>query len=236
VLVACLVCLAVLGPYLFYGQVDASLRTPREWLWVPAIGAGGGLLGGLFARAVLAVLPRVTRLGRRRPYAVAGSLGLMLAVLGLLSDGATYGAGDAQTHAVLLRGEALPWTYPLAKAAASFVCLISAIPGGLFTPSLSVGAALGSLLVPLAGGVPREAIVLLAMAAYFGGVVQSPITAALIVVEMTGGRSLVLPLLATTLIAFQASRLVCPTPIYEALAQVFVQRTGAPAAVSRGPG
>lgn len=225
VVVACLVCLALLGPYLFYGQVDAGLRDPREWLWVPAIGIGGGLLGGLFARGVIEVMPRVTRLGRRRPYAVAGSLGLALAVLGLLSGGQTYGAGDAQAHAALLRGETLPWTYALGKAAASFVSLVSAIPGGLFTPSLSVGAALGSLLVPFAGGVPREAIVLLAMAAYFCGVVQSPITAAIIVVEMTGGRGLVLPLLATTLIAFQASRLLCPTPLYEALAQAFLRQT-----------
>ncbi len=225
VLVACLLCLALLGPYLFYGQVDVGLRSLREWLWVPVIGVGGGLLGGLFARLVIEVMPRVTRLGRRRPYVVAGSLGLALAVLGLLSGGQSYGAGDAQARVALLGGEALPWTYPLVKAAASLVSLVSAIPGGLFTPSLSIGAALGALCAPFADGVAREAIVLLAMAAYFCGVVQSPITAAVIVVEMTGGRGLVLPLLATTIIAYHASRLLCPTPLYEALARAFMQRT-----------
>lgn len=221
--VACLLCIAVLGPYLFYGRVETALPGWRAWLWLPVIGVGGGLLGGLFAQAVAHGTPRIARLVRRRPYAVAGSLGLGLAVLGLLSDGHTYGAGDAQVLA-LLRGEPLPATYPLSKAAASFLALISGIPGGLFAPSLSVGAGLGHLLAPFATGVPREAMLLLAMAAYFCGVVQSPMTAAIIVVEMTGAQALLLPLLTTTVIAYQTSRLICPTALYEALADAFLRR------------
>lgn len=224
VLVACLVCIAVTGNVLFYGHVDAALPSWRAWLWVPAIGIGGGLLGGAFARAVIEVSPRIARLNRRRPYTVAGSLGLGMAVLGLISGGATYGAGDAQAMATLLHGENLPLAYPLAKAAASFLALISAIPGGLFTPSLSVGAALGDQLAPFAADVPRQAIILLAMGAYFGGVVQSPMTVAVIVVEMTDARDLLLPLLLTTTIAYHASRLLCPEAIYEALADAWIRR------------
>jgi H+/Cl- antiporter ClcA len=223
-IVACLLCVAVLGHYLFYGQVNAEFASLRAWLWVPAIGLGGGLLGGAFARAVVETTPRVVRLGRRRPYLVAGSIGLGLAVLGLITDGATYGAGDVQARATLLRGEALPLYYAFAKAAASFLSLVSAIPGGLFTPSLSVGAALGDLVAPLAHDVPRQAIIVLAMAAYFGGVVQSPLTAAVIVAEMTNTHLLLLPLLAAAILAYHASRLLCPVSIYEALAEAFLRR------------
>jgi len=223
-IVACLLCLAVLGHYLFYGQVDAGFVGVRAWLWVPVIGLGGGLLGGAFARAVIETTPRVIRLGRRRPYLVAGSIGLGLAVLGLISGGASYGAGDVQARAMLLHGEALPVSYAFVKAAASFLSLVSAIPGGLFTPSLSVGAALGDLVAPFAHDVPRQAIILLAMAAYFGGVVQSPLTAAVIVAEMTNTRLLLLPLLAAAILAYHASRLVCPVAIYEALAEAFLRR------------
>lgn len=198
------------------------------------IGVAGGLLGGAFARAVVEALPRVTRLGRRRPYVVAGSLGLGMAVLGLISGGSSYGAGDAQTLA-MLRGEALPAAYPLAKAAANFLALVSAIPGGLFTPSLSVGAGLGDQLAPLIAGVPRQAVVLLAMAAYFCGVVQSPMTAAIILVEMTEARAMLMPMLVTTLVAYHASRLLCPVSIYEALAEGFLERLRARPPV-RAPG
>lgn len=222
VLVACLVCVAVLGNYLFYGQVDVGLSQARAWLWLPLIGLAGGLLGGGFARAVIVVTPRVARLNRRRPYAVAGSLGLGMAVLGLVSGGMTYGAGDAQVLATLLRHEDLPLAYPFAKAAASFLALISAIPGGLFTPSLSIGAGLGDQLAPFLADLPRQAVILLAMGAYFSGVVQSPMTVAIIIVEMTDARALLLPLLLTTVVAYHASRALCPVAIYEALADTWL--------------
>jgi len=64
------------------------------------------------------------------------------------------------------------------------------------------------------------------MGAYFAGVVQSPVTAAVILVEMTAADRMLLPLLATTIVAYSASRLVCPTALYEALAQAIL---GAPA-------
>ncbi len=228
VAIACLVCIAALSNYLFYGQVDARLSGVSEWLMVPAIGVAGGLLGGCFAQAVASTTPRVARLARRRPYAVAGSLGLTLAVLGVLSGGATYGGGDAQAQAILIGGQTLPSTYALAKAAGSFVTLISGIPGGLFTPSLSVGAGLGQLataLVPVQE-MNRQVVVLLAMGAYFSGVVQSPITAAVIIIEMTATRFMALPLLVTTVLAYQASRLVCPVSLYESLARSFLRRSG----------
>jgi H+/Cl- antiporter ClcA len=224
VVVACLVCMVPLSNYYFYGRVEADLRTWGQWLLVPVLGIGCGLLGGCFARAVAATTPRVVRLMRRRPYAVAGSLGATLAMLGLISGGDSYGAGDAQALAIL-RGQPIASHYPLVKALASFVTLISGIPGGLFTPSLSVGAGLGQLVLPF---VPAEmspqAVVVLAMGAYFAGVVQSPITAAVIMLEMTGVLGMALPLLATTILAYGASRLVCPVAVYEALAAGFVAR------------
>jgi H+/Cl- antiporter ClcA len=219
------VCIAALTNYLFYGQVDAQLGGPRTWPVVPAIGIAGGLLGGCFAQAVASTTPRIARLARRRPYAVAGSLGLALAVLGGLSGGATYGGGDAQAHAILIEGQTLPDSYALAKAAASFVTLISGIPGGLFAPSLSVGAGLGQLTAALLPAeMNRQVVVLLAMAAYFSGVVQSPITAAVIIIEMTATRFMALPLLIATVLAYAASRLVCPVSLYEALARNFLRR------------
>jgi len=226
VAVACLVCIVPLSDYLFYGRIEARLGSLREWLAVPVIGVLGGLLGGAFAQAVASTTPRVTRLARRRPYAVAGSLGLVLAVLGLLSNGATYGGGDDQARAILIHGQALPPTFALARAAGSFVTLISTIPGGLFAPTLSVGAGLGQLAAALQPEMDRQAVILLVMGAYFSGVVQSPITAAVILFEMTAARFLVLPLLLTTVLAYEASRVVCRVSLYEQLAASFLrQRT-----------
>jgi H+/Cl- antiporter ClcA len=57
------------------------------------------------------------------------------------------------------------------------------------------------------------------MAGYFAGVVQAPITAFVIVTEMTGDHALVLPVMLTALIGFAVSRLVCREGIYHALAR-----------------
>ena len=61
------------------------------------------------------------------------------------------------------------------------------------------------------------------MVSYFAGVVQTPITAFVIVMEITGSHSMALPLMAASFIAYGASRLVCREPIYRALARRFME-------------
>jgi len=61
---------------------------------------------------------------------------------------------------------------------------------------------------------------------YFTGVVQTPITAFIIVMELNDTPSMILPLMATALLAKGVSYPVCPTPIYQALAETYLQETG----------
>ena len=98
------------------------------------------------------------------------------------------------------------------------------VPGGLFDPSLATGAALGQLTAPFFSGIDPRAVILLCMVSYFAGVVQSPITAFVILVEMTGARFLTLPLAVAAMLAYESSRLVCPTSLYDGLAENFLGR------------
>jgi len=132
------------------------------------------------------------------------------------------GSGYPEARQILIEGKQFPLHYPLTKAAGSFLSLVSGIPGGLFDPSLSIGAALGQRLAPFVPGVETEAVVLLFMVSYFGGVVQSPTTAAVILLEMTEARNMALPLFATSILGYEASHHVCRTSIYEALASIFL--------------
>jgi H+/Cl- antiporter ClcA len=65
-------------------------------------------------------------------------------------------------------------------------------------------------------------VVLLGMVAYFSGVVQAPITAAVIVMEMTDNQDMMIPLMTTSLLATGVSRLVCRRPLYGTLARRFL--------------
>jgi H+/Cl- antiporter ClcA len=152
-----------------------------------------------------------------------------VALIGWASSGATFGTGYGEARAIVQQ-EVIPTnSFAFMKALATLVSYVTGIPGGIFAPSLAVGAGLGgtlSLYLPYA---PGGAIVLLTMAAYFAGVVQAPLTALVIVSEMTGNRDLTLPLMAVTLLGRGASALICRESLYRALAVAFIDKASAPA-------
>ena len=108
------------------------------------------------------------------------------------------------------------------KLAATILSYASGIPGGIFAPSLAVGAGLGRSVAHLLPAAAPGAVVLLGMVAYFSGVVQAPITAAVIVMEMTDNQQMTVALMAASFLAYGVSRLLCPQPLYGALAERFI--------------
>jgi H+/Cl- antiporter ClcA len=112
--------------------------------------------------------------------------------------------------------------FGLLKFLATTFSTISGIPGGIFSPSLAVGAGLGANIAHLFPTAPIGPIILLGMVSYFAGVVQAPITAFVIVTEMTDNHAMVIPLMTSALIAYAASRFVCSEGVYHALAKGFV--------------
>ncbi len=101
---------------------------------------------------------------------------------------------------------------------------VTGIPGGIFAPTLAVGAGLGGQLHEWLPLIPSGAIVVLSMAAYFSGVVQAPLTALVIVMEMTDDRTLMLPLMAVALLARIVGAAVCSEPLYRSLASATCRR------------
>lgn len=222
VAIACATCWIYLDDYVFYGRIDPAFTSSLQWLSILPVAALCGLLGGAFSRAVVAGTAWINRNLRRHRVLVPLGLGLALALLGLLSGGTSYGGGYEEARAILIDGRQMPASYAFSKAAGSFVSLISGIPGGLFDPSFSVAAALGQLLAPAFPGVDPLCIVMIAMTSYFSGVVRSPITAVVILLEMTLARDIALALFMASVIAVEASKLVAKKPIYEALAEIFL--------------
>jgi H+/Cl- antiporter ClcA len=117
-------------------------------------------------------------------------------------------------------GRLSPWFGP-AKFIATILTTISGTPGGIFSPSLAVGAGVGNAMTWLFPNLPSSAVVVLGMAAYFVGVVRAPFTAVIILMETTGGRSMILPLFATALIADATSSLISRERIYHGLSRSF---------------
>ena len=111
--------------------------------------------------------------------------------------------------------------YPLLKMISMVGSYLPGIPGGIFAPSLSIGAGFGNLLHMVFGHMQLPMLIALAMVGYLAAVTQSPITSFVIVMEMINGHALVISLMATALIASRVSRFFAP-PLYEALSERYM--------------
>jgi H+/Cl- antiporter ClcA len=225
VIAAGLTSLALVGNYAYFGSTPAMLRHGLDWLAVPICGIFGGLAGGLFSRTVIVVargLPGVAgRATKKHPILFALACGVVVALCGIASGDTVYGTGYAQVKAALEGVTPLRADFGLLKFLATTFSTISGIPGGIFSPSLAVGAGLGANIAHLFPTAPIGPIILLGMVSYFAGVVQAPITAFVIVTEMTDNHAMVIPLMTSAIIAYAASRLVCPEGVYHALSKGF---------------
>jgi chloride channel protein, CIC family len=221
--VAAVVSRAVLGDHpAFAIPMEYGVTLRREVvLFYPVLGVVAGLVAVLFVRAFFAADALAKRLGR---------LGVLLplaggVVVGLLvwsSGGTLVGYGHLAVRLEVFGRMA--WTalalLALGKIAATSLTLGCGGAGGVFTPSLYIGAATGGAFgVALAGlfpglGLRPEAYALVGMAAVVGAATHAPITAILIVFEMTNDYAIVLPLMLSTVIATVVARQVEPDSLY----------------------
>ena len=239
IIAAGLTSLAILGDYTYFGTTGATLPLSSAWLCVPVIAVAGGLAGGGFSRIVIAFgtgLPgRGGALVRRHPVGFAMLCGLGVAACGLASGGTVYGTGYEEARGLLHGDGTQRWDFAPLKLLATLLSSISGIPGGLFAPSLAVGAGLGAGAAPLFATVPVDALVLVGMVAYLTGVLQAPITSFVIVTEMTQDHAMMIPLMIAAVVSDAAAKLVCREGIYHALAEALLLRAGGSAAPEQKP-
>lgn len=231
VVIAGVVSLGCMGNYSYFGRTSISLPLNLSWLASGICGVAGGIAGGVFSLMLISVSTKglAGRLGgimKNSPVLFASACGLLLALIGLASGGLTYGTGYIEARGIIEGTNNLPHSYGILKMLATLVSYLSGIPGGIFAPSLAIGAGFGENLAGIMPFAPVGAVVILGMVAYFSGVVQAPITAFVIVMEMTDNHSMILPLMAASFIAYAVSRRICPKPLYRTMAEGFLLRIG----------
>jgi H+/Cl- antiporter ClcA len=224
VIVAGLAALGLSGSYNYFGTASAAPTSLADWGLVLVCGIGGGALGAGFSGLALHFGLRIRRWAQPQPLQrmliFAGSCGIAVALIGIISNGNTFGTGYEQARGAV-EGNSLPLLFFVEKLLASFLSMMSGIPGGIFAPSLAVGAGFGSTVGHLMGsGIPLAAI--LGMAGYFAGVVQAPMTAFVIILEMTGDHQAVMPIMAVSMLGYVTSRMLSPEPLYHGLSRVFI--------------
>jgi H+/Cl- antiporter ClcA len=215
---------ALQGDYAYFGALQGS-ASGSTWIAAPVIGVAAGLCGGVFAR-LLALMSGpagnpVSRFRAARPVIFAAACGLLAALAAFASGGMTYGTGYAEAKSLLQGHAGQGAGFAVWKGIASLAAAASGAPGGIFAPALATGAGIGAAFAKAGLMVSARDAVVLGMTGYLSGVVQAPLTSAVILMEMTREPGLVGPLLLAALLARWASGLVMPEPIYHLLSHAW---------------
>lgn len=216
--------LAFQGNYEFF-PIYMHTESVAGFVSLFALSAVCGLFAGFMAWLLLHGLPSLLpkSVNARQAAIVAAGIGLALALLALMTEGASLGTGY-QVGSELLNADPMLMPgydgFSLIKILATVLSYAAGIPGGIFTPSLSIGAGLGhdfSVIFHLIDA--HQFLVLVGMVAFLAGVVQAPVTATVIVMEMTKSQNNFLHLMLAAVVASLTAKLLARQSIYEVLAR-----------------
>ncbi len=213
------------GPQTLFHIPEVALLRPEELLAYVVLGVAGGLAAVVFARAIGYLRPRLKAAPRWTQYLQPGLAGLLVGLIGYLGAPQVMGAGyqfiDQAMH------DRFTWQMLGAltglKILATTLSFVSGTPGGMFAPTLFIGAMLGGAV----GGVERHffphltgstaTYALVGMGVLFAGFLRVPMTSVFMVLEVSGNYSIIVPVLVANTFAYVISRSLQPTPIFDLL-------------------
>jgi CIC family chloride channel protein len=202
-----------------------GLARPTELLAYAFLGVVGGLAAVIFARAIGYFRPRLRAWPRWTQYLQPAAAGLVIGLIGSLGAPQVMGAGyefmDQAMH------DQFTWKMlailALLKIVVTTLSFVSGAPGGMFAPTLFIGAMLGGavgglerVLYPgLTGSTATYALV--GMGVLFAAFLRAPMTSVFMVLEVSGNYSIIVPVIVANALAYVISRGLQPTPIFDLL-------------------
>jgi chloride channel protein, CIC family len=202
------------------------LESPGELFAYAILGVVGGLAAMVFVKSIKFLRPRLQAMPRWTQYLLPGIAGALIGVIGLWYPqvmGAGYAYMDQAMHDQYT-WEVLGILAGL-KIVATVLSFSSGTPGGLFAPTLFIGAMVGGavggverLLFPHLTG-PLGAYALVGMGTLFAGILRAPMTSVFLVLEISGNYAIILPVIISNALAYLISRSLQPTPIFDLLSR-----------------
>jgi len=202
-----------------------TFKRPAELIAYAVLGIVGGVAAVIFAKAIGFLRPRLKALPRWTQYFQPALAGLLIGLIAYFGAPQVMGAGyDFMDQA--MHGQYV-WqmlaTLALLKIIATTLSFVSGTPGGMFAPTLFIGAMLGGAV----GGVEHiffphltgstGTYVLVGMGVLFAGFLRAPMTSVFMVLEVSGNYEIILPVIIANTFAYVVSRSLQPTPIFDLL-------------------
>ena len=215
---------SILGDEPLFRVPPYSMQHPAELAGYALLGIIGGVLAVLFCKGLLALRGRFQRMpaSTRMWQPAMGGVAIGLLLIGAPQ---VMGVGYEYIDQALSGGLALRVLIMLCllKIVATIISYASGNAGGVFAPSLYMGAMAGAAVgmlvneyAPFPAAAPG-AYALVGMGALFAGIVRAPLTSVIMIFEVTQDYQILVPLMVANLLAFYISRRYQPMPLYEAL-------------------
>ena len=214
-----------LGAEAMFRIPPLDVLRPQELLAYGALGLIGGLAAVVFARAIGWLRPRLKALPRWTQYLQPAIAGLLIGLIGYFGAPQAMGAGYIYIEQAMHNQFTWKMLGVLAglKIVSTTLSFVSGTPGGMFAPTLFIGAMLGGavgsvehILFPrLAGSIGTYCLV--GMGVLFAGFLRAPMTSVFMVMEVSGDYSIVVPVIVANTFAYVISRALEPTPIFDLL-------------------
>jgi CIC family chloride channel protein len=203
-----------------------QLAHPAELAAYAVLGVVGGLSSLAFVKLISSVRPRLQSLPRWTQFIQPAGAGLLVGVIGLWLPqvmGAGYNFIDQAMHdQYTWRMLAMLGIFKIIATSLSFV---SGTPGGMFAPTLFIGAMIGGAVggiehhfFPWLGG-SVGAYALVGMGTLFAGFLRAPFTSVFMILEVSGNYSIIVPVMISNTIAYLISRRYQSTPIFDLLSR-----------------
>ncbi|HEX4786405.1 MAG TPA: chloride channel protein [Candidatus Sulfotelmatobacter sp.] len=202
-----------------------QLERPSELIAYAILGIVGGVASVVFSLGITTFRPKFKALPRWTQYFQPALAGLLIGIIAWLGAPQVMGAGyEAMDEAMHGR---FTWQFLAILAALKIVAtlfsFVSGTPGGMFAPTLFIGAMLGAavggaehVVLPHLTGSPGT-YALVGMGVLFAGFLRAPMTSVFMVLEVSGNYSIILPVIVANTIAYVISRGLQPIAIFDVL-------------------
>jgi CIC family chloride channel protein len=202
-----------------------QLERPSELIAYSVLGVVGGLASVAFSSGIATLRPRCKALPPWTQYFQPAIAGLLIGIIAVLGAPQVMGAGYVYIDEAMHGQFTWQMLAILAglKIVATLLSFVSGTPGGMFAPTLFIGAMLGAsvggaehVLFPHLTGSPGT-YALVGMGVLFAGFLRAPMTSVFMVLEVSGNYSIILPVLIANTFAYLISRGLQPTSIFDVL-------------------
>src|SRR6202049_2564544 len=202
-----------------------QLERPSELIAYSILGVVGGLASVAFASGIAILRPWCKALPRWTQYFQPAVAGLLIGLIAVLGAPQVMGAGYVYIDEAMHGQFTWQMLAVLAglKIVATLLSFVSGTPGGMFAPTLFIGAMLGAavggvehVLLPHLSGSPGT-YALVGMEVLFAGFLRAPMTSVFMVLEVSGNYSIILPVMVANTIAYVISRGLQPLAIFDIL-------------------